>query len=266
MSCFELLKKAPLMGAFFVSVVWGIPAQAFCPTPGKLSTARVEQVVDGDTLRLAGGRRVRLIGLNAPEREHRGRPAEPFAEAARERLRQLVAANDGRVGLQLGRQARDRYGRTLAHAYDGRGRNWEAQLLAEGLGYQVAVAPNGALVGCLHQAERRARAAGKGLWRHPAWRTPEQLQRGGFALIRARVSGIERNRGGLWIALDGPLVLRIEPELLGLFDLPALQRLPGRRIETRGWVIDRSRHARMDKGQARWVLPLTHPVMLEVQP
>lgn len=266
MDCFELLRKAPLVGAFLVSVVWGIPAQAFCPVPGELSTARVEQVLDGDTLRLADGRRVRLIGLNAPERESRGRPAEPFAEAARERLRQLVAANDGRVGLRLGAEAWDRYGRTLAHAYDRRGRNWEAQLLAEGLGYQVAMAPNVSLAGCLQEAERRARAAGEGLWRRPAWKTPEQLQRGGFALIHARVSGVERNRGGLWIELDGPLVLRIEPERLGLFDLPALQRLPGRRIEARGWVVDRSRRERMDRELARWMLPLTHPLMLEVLP
>lgn len=158
MDCFELLKKAPLAGAFFVSVVWGFPAQAFCPAPGKLPSARVEQVLDGDTLRLADGRRVRLIGLNTPERERRGRPAEPFAEAARERLRQLVAANDGWVGLQPGAQARDRYGRTLAHAYDGRGRNWEAQLLAEGLGYQVAMAPNVALAVCRRPSATRGRS------------------------------------------------------------------------------------------------------------
>lgn len=266
MSCLDLLKKAPQVGAFFVSIIWGVPAHAFCPVPGGLSTARVEQVLDGDTLRLADGSSVRLIGLNAPEREHRGRPAEPFAEAARERLWQLVAASDGWVGLQPGQQARDRYGRILAHAYDRHGQNLEARLLAEGLSYQVAMAPNVALAGCLQQAERWARAAGEGLWRRPAWKAPEQLQHGGFTLIRARVSRVERNRGGLWIELDGPLVLRIEPDLLGLFDLPALQRLPGRHIETRGWVIDRSRHARMDKRQARWMLPLSHPVMLEVQP
>lgn len=80
------------------------------------------------------------------------------------------------------------------------------------------------------------------------------------------MSGVKRNRGGLWIELDGPLVLRIEPERLGLFDLPALQRLPGRHIEARGWVVDHSRRERMDRGQMRWMLPLTHPLMLEVPP
>ncbi|WP_349616390.1 thermonuclease family protein [Azotobacter salinestris] len=266
MRCFALLKKAPLAGAFFVSVVWGLPAQALCPAPGKLSTARVERVIDGDTLHLADGRSVRLIGLNTPERARRGQPAEPFAEAARERLRQLVAANGGWVGLLSGRQARDRHGRLLAHAYDAHGHSWEMQLLAEGLGYQVVVAPNVALAECLRQAERRARAASKGLWRQPAWQRPEQLQRGGFALVHARVSGVARNDRGLWIELDGPLVLRIEPRLLRLFDLAALQHLPGRRVETRGWVVDRARQEGVDKGQARWMLPLTHPFMLGVLP
>ncbi|GAB3472094.1 thermonuclease family protein [Azotobacter salinestris] len=266
MRCFALLKKAPLAGAFFVSVAWGLPAQALCPAPDKLSTARVERVIDGDTLHLADGRRVRLIGVNTPERARREQPAEPFAEAARERLRQLVTANGGRVDLLPGRQARDRHGRLLAHAYDAHGRSWEAQLLAEGLGYQVAVAPNAALADCLRQAERRARAAGAGLWRQPAWQRPEQLRRGGFALIRARVGGVERNGGGLWIELEGGLVLRVEPKLLRLFDLAALQRLPGRRVETRGWVVDRARQGQVDKEQARWMLPLTHPFMLDVLP
>jgi len=261
-NCFELLKKAPLVGAFFVLGAWAVPAQAFCPAPGELPSVPVARVLDGDTLRLADGRSVRLIGLNAPELGRRGRAAEPLAEAARERLRQLVAANAGRVALRPGREARDRYGRTLAHAYDDQGHSWAARLLAEGLAYLVAVAPNGELADCLRQAEHRARMAGRGLWRQQPWQAPAQLRRSGFALIRARVTGVERNRGGLWIELDGPLVLRIEPELLDLFDLAALRHLPGRHVEARGWVVGRGRHG----ARVRWVLPLTHPAMLEVPP
>lgn len=266
MGCTALLKKASLVGAFFVFGGWVFPALALCPPPDGASSALVQQVIDGDTLRLADGRRVRLIGINAPELGHRGRPAEPLAEAARERLQQLVKGNADRVTLLPGSQVRDRYGRTLAHAYDARGRNWEAQLLAEGLGYLVAVAPNVSLVDCQLQAEHEARSDGRGLWRRPAWKSPEQLRGGGFALVRAAVRRVERNRGGLWIELDGPLVLHVEPRLLGQFDLAALQRLPGRRIEARGWVVDRARRGGTASGRVRWMLPLTHPVMLEVLP
>ncbi len=179
-----LLKKASLVGAFFVSVFLVSPLWAFCPAPGKLPQVRVERVVDGDTLRLADGRSVRLIGLNAPERARDGRPAQAFAEAARKRLQALVATNDGRVGLRQGEPARDHYGRTLAHAYDAAGRNLEAQLLAEGLAYLVAFAPDGGLVGCQQVAERQARSNRLGLWRQDQLVSPQAIKGGGFALVR----------------------------------------------------------------------------------
>ncbi|MDG9926673.1 MULTISPECIES: thermonuclease family protein [unclassified Pseudomonas] len=261
-----LLRKASLVGAFFVSVFLVSPVRAACPLVEGLAPLRVAKVVDGDTLRLADGRSVRLIGVNAPERARDGRPAEPFAEAARKRLQTLVAANDGRVGLRVGSRARDQYGRTLAHAYDGAGRNLEAQLLAEGLGYRVAFQPATGLEDCHRGAEDEARRQRLGLWQQATVVTPFDLRSGGFALVRGKVERVQRNRGGLWIEMDGPLVLRVEPKLLRHFDVAALQRLTGREVEVRGWVIDRSRRGGVQPDQARWMLPLTHAAMLEVLP
>ncbi|MEO4047128.1 thermonuclease family protein [Pseudomonas sp. CAU 1711] len=261
-----LLKKASLVGAFFVSVGLVLPAWAFCPRVEGLQPLPVAKVVDGDTLRLADGRSVRLIGINAPERARDGRPAEPFAEAATRRLQALVAAGDGRVGLRLGAKPRDHYGRTLAHAYDRAGHNLEAQLLAEGLGYRVAFEPASGLEVCQREAEAAARERRLGLWQQQKVLSPSALRGGGFALVRGRVAAVQRNRGGLWLELDGPLVLRVEPRLLRHFDVTALQRLAGREVEARGWVIDRARRGGVQPGQARWMLPLTHAAMLEVLP
>lgn len=266
MGYLALLKKASLVGAFFVFGVHAGAALAFCPPPGTLPSAKVQRVVDGDTLRLVDGRNVRLIGLNTPELGRQGRSAEPFANAARKRLQALVAASDGRVGLQFGRQAKDHYGRTLAHAYDSRGRNLEAQLLAEGLGYLVAVAPNLALVQCQQAAERSARQARAGLWRRSPVQTAEQLNSGGFALVQGQVERVERNGGGLWLEMGDALVLHIAPRALGHFDLRAVQGLEGRKVEARGWVIDRAKRGGLRAGQARWMLPLTDKAMLEVLP
>lgn len=266
MGCIALLKKASLVGAFFVFGVYSGAALAFCPAPGKLPSAKVQRVVDGDTLRLVDGRTVRLIGLNTPEMGRQGRSAEPFAEAARKRLQALIAASDGRVSLQYGKQAKDHYGRTLAHAYDSRGRNLEAQLLAEGLGYLVAVAPNLALVQCQQAAERSARQARAGLWQRSPVQAPKRLKSGGFALIQGQVQLIERNGGGLWLEMDDSLVLHIAPRALGNFDLRAVQGLAGRQVEARGWVIDRAKRGGLRAGQARWMLPLTDKAMLEVLP
>lgn len=261
-----LLKKASLVGAFFVCGVYLNTAQAFCPAPGKLPSVKVQRVVDGDTLRLVDGRNVRLIGLNSPEMGRQGGSPEPFAEAARQRLQALVAANGERVSLQTGKQAKDHYGRTLAHAYDSRGRNLEAQLLAEGLGYQVAVAPNLALVACQQAAERSARQARSGLWQRSPVKAPQQLRSGGFALIQGRVAQVERNRGGIWLEMDGGLVLQVATRALAGFDQRQLQGLAGRTVEVRGWVIDRAQRGNVQSGQARWMLPLTDKAMLEVLP
>ena len=266
MVCTSLLKKASLVGAFFVFGVYAGGALAFCPAPGNLPSAKVQRVVDGDTLRLVDGRNVRLIGLNSPEMGRQGRSSEPFAEAARKRLQALIAASAGRVSLQYGQQAKDHYGRTLAHAYDSGGRNLEAQLLAEGLGYQVAVAPNLALVQCQQAAERSARQARAGLWQRSPVQASAQLKSGGFALLQGRVERVERNGGGLWLEMGDSLVLHIAPKALGNFDLRAVESLEGRQVEARGWVIDRSRRGGLRAGQARWMLPLTDKAMLEVLP
>ena len=259
----RLMKKASLAGAFFVSAIWLSGAQAFCPTPAGLTSVAVRRVVDGDTLRLSDGRSVRMIGLSTPELGKQGRSDEPFALSARKRLQALVDASGGRVGLLPGKQAKDHYGRTLAHIYSASGANLEAQMLADGLGFQVAVAPNVDLVACQQAAERSARKAGLGLWRQSPVLKAEQIQRSGFAVISGRVSKVQRNRGGIWIELQDALVLRVAPNLVGQFDNVRLQALKGKQIEARGWIVDRSRRGGLQSGQSRWLLPLTDPSMLQ---
>ena len=263
MAIFALLKKASLVGAFFVSMVC-LPAQAFCPSPGKLPQIKVQRVVDGDTVRLVDGRSVRLIGIDTPELARQGRAAEPFAEAARKRLLQLVNANGGGVGVKQGAQRWDRYGRTLAHLYDATGNNLEAQMLAEGLGRMVAVAPNSALVGCHREAESAARAKRVGLWAQERPLSAKAVRSGGFVLLQDRVQRVEHNRGGVWIEMGSSVVLRIAPQVLDTFEPSLLRDLQGKRIEARGWMTDRSRQGKLKAGQARWMLPLTHGAMLEV--
>jgi len=260
----QSMKKASLMGAFFIGLLVCAQAEAACPLAENQPIYGVERVVDGDTLRLSNGRSVRLVGLNTPELSHQGRPVEPFAVQAKRRLEALVKANDEKVALQVGVPAKDHYGRMLAHAYDRYGRNLEEQLLVEGLGYQVAFAPVTRLAACQQAAERLARQSERGLWRKPAWRKPEQVASGGFALIRGKVLRVERNRGGIWLEMGNSLVLQVKPKLFSQFNIESLQELAGRNIEARGWVVDRSRRGQIKSGQARWLLPITAEVMLEV--
>jgi endonuclease YncB( thermonuclease family) len=254
------------VGAFFVSAICLNSATAACLTPSAGQEVRVERVVDGDTLKLADGRSVRLIGVNAPELAHHGRPAEPLAQQAQQRLTELLGHSGQRVRLVNGLQARDHYGRVLAHAFDARGRNLEEQLLAEGLGFMVALAPNVALADCQAQAEQQARAARLGVWRRSPQRQASQLAQGGFALLQGKVERVERNRGGVWLEMVGPLVIQVPGKHVKNFSVDELDALAGRELEVRGWVIDRARRGGLKPGQARWLLQISHPRMLEVQP
>ncbi|KRW74254.1 nuclease [Pseudomonas sp. TTU2014-096BSC] len=257
----EQLRKASLVGAFFVSAFFAAAASAACSPPGPLQVQKVAQVIDGDTLRLVDGRSVRLIGLNTPELGSKGRRAEPFAERARRRLQALVEASGGQVGLHSGEQARDNYGRWLAHAFDSAGNNLEASLLAEGLGYFVVVRPNAALAACHLLAERSAREARLGLWRQSPVQSARNIRQGGFALLEGRVLRVERNRGGIWLELEGGLVVQVPVAALNAFGRGHLEELRGRSVEVRGWVIDRARR-QGPTPRSRWLVQVSHPAML----
>ncbi|WP_449430736.1 thermonuclease family protein [Pseudomonas putida] len=266
-SGFALLqKKAPLVGVFFMGVIWHFPALGFCPPPANPQVVAVRQVIDGDTLRLTDGRSVRMIGINAPEIGRKGRSSEPYAETAKRRLQALVKASDGRVGLVPGVEAKDKYGRTLAHIYGRNGDNLEAQLLGEGLGYRVAVAPNVRLAGCQQAAERSARKVAAGVWRVSPVLRADEVKRSGFAVIGGKIQKIEHNRAGIWLELDSAMVLQVPARLRRNFTAGFFDNLKGRQVEVRGWVLDRSRKGRSKPGQRRWVLPLSDPSMLERVP
>jgi len=256
------VKKASLWGAFFVCGLVSTPAAlaADCPLlPGGQEVV-VRQVVDGDTLRLVDGRSVRLIGVNAPELGKSGGTAQPYAEAARRRLQELVAASDERLRLVPGSEATDHYGRTLAHLYDRQGGNLEARLIAEGLGYAVAIAPNTRLVACQAAAESQARKARLGVWKRDPTIAATDIQEGGFAVVQGRLQRIERNRGGLWLQFEGELVVNVPSRFAEAFDGLPLQQWLGRDLEARGWISDRSR--RQEAGRARWQMTLSDPHML----
>lgn len=79
--------------------------------------AVVERVIDGDTVVLEDGTRVRLIGINAPEIENRdyGHRGEPYGQEAKQVLKQMVEGKA--VDLQDGPEKKDRYDRRLAYLY-----------------------------------------------------------------------------------------------------------------------------------------------------
>ena len=79
--------------------------------------AYVERVIDGDTVVLQDGTRVRLIGIDAPEIENRdyGHRGDPYGEEAKQVLKHMVEGKT--VDLQDGPEKNDKYNRRLAYIY-----------------------------------------------------------------------------------------------------------------------------------------------------
>ncbi len=86
-------------------------------------------VYDGDTIRL-GDERIRIVGLDTPERGHRAQCNEEALAAERAREALIGEIESGHVALH--RQGTDRYGRTLARVTVD-GRDVAATLIAQGL-------------------------------------------------------------------------------------------------------------------------------------
>jgi micrococcal nuclease len=127
-------------------------------------TARVERVVDGDTVHLTGLGSVRLIGVDTPEVyggtvECFGSEASAFAKSV---LRRGVD-----VRYRVGTEAHDRYGRLLAYVWLGDGRLFNRMLVERGYATTLTIAPNDQLAPRFAAAERRARHARVGMWRRP---------------------------------------------------------------------------------------------------
>lgn len=128
--------------------------------PGFRAVARV---VDGDTLLLDGGERVRLIGVNCPEI---GREYVDTAGAGYRATMFVfeLLEPDAQVRLEHDAERLDRYQRTLAYVYLPDGRMLNELLLESGWADIMRIAPNTRHARRFAEIRNEAREAGRGMW------------------------------------------------------------------------------------------------------
>lgn len=136
------------------------------------STALVDvRVVDGDSLYDGNHGPIRIVGIDAPERNQTCRDARnrewACGTAAAARLSELVA----RGNVTCAPQGRDRYGRTLAVCAAGDVADLGRVLVREG--YAVSYTFDTRVYAA---EEDEARAAGRGLWQG-AFERPQDFRR-----------------------------------------------------------------------------------------
>jgi micrococcal nuclease len=139
---------------------WGHAAQV--QGEGPVQEAVVAHVVDGDTVVLHNGQKVRLLGIDAPEMEREGQPADFLAHKAKRFLAELVEGK--RVRLEYDKLRYDRYGRTLAYLFLLDGTNLSREMVRQGLAHVYTVPPNMRFREELLGAQREAISAHRGIW------------------------------------------------------------------------------------------------------
>lgn len=118
-------------------------------------TVTVVRVVDGDTIDIAGGFRLRYIGMDSPE------VGQPYYAEATEANRKMVQGRT--VRLESDVSDKDRYGRLLRYVYvDGDFVNLE--LVRMGWAVAKSYPPDTKYHQLFEGAERDAKLAHRGQW------------------------------------------------------------------------------------------------------
>jgi len=139
------------------------------------SNVYVKRVVDGDTLILATGERVRLIGIDTPEMHessklHRDskktnqdvKTIIKLGTLAYEFTKNLVEGK--RVNLEFDVDKQDQYHRLLAYVYLKDGTFVNAEIVKQGYASVMTIPPNVKYADYFLKLSQEAREAKRGLW------------------------------------------------------------------------------------------------------
>ena len=123
--------------------------------PASSGGVLVSRVIDGDTIELDDGSRIRYIGVDTPER------GEKFYQEATDLNRQLVEGE--RVHLLRDTTNQDQFGGLLRYVLAG-DILVNAELVREGLAEAKAYPPDDKFAGCFDALMQEAKDEKRGLW------------------------------------------------------------------------------------------------------
>lgn len=141
-----------VLGALLISV--------WVHSPGQVETATVESVIDGDTVVLESGDRVRLLGIDTPEK------GQYYFREATEKLEELVRGR--KVRLEKEDEDRDKYDRLLRYIHLDTASGdilVNLELVRLGLAKTYMLEEGDKYREGLLEAEREAREDGLGIWK-----------------------------------------------------------------------------------------------------
>lgn len=237
-------------------------------TPGEIG--KVTEIVDGDTLFLDSGLKVRLSATQAPKLPlgRKGFKAWPLGGAAKKALIDLTYGKT--VRLYYGGQERDRYDRALAQVFlwdgDEPGLWIQEEMVRLGMARAYTWPDTWQDSKRLYAAERKARKNNRGIWRDDfyAIRSPEPNSLAqdvdSFQIVEGIITGTARVRDKIFLNFGADyktdFTVCIERTNLGRFEKQGIDplELEGAKVRVRGWI-------ELENGPAIW---LDHPERLEI--
>jgi micrococcal nuclease len=151
----------------------------------------VARVVDGDTVDLKNGKKVRYIGIDTPEvRKRIGGEwqymPEPYAVEAKKFNDEMIRGKN--VRLEFDAEKEDKYGRWLAYVYSG-DKMVNAELLRRGYASLLTIPPNVKHIDLLVKAQKEAQENRRGIWKDYKVIAPEEAEEsiGKFLSVRGTV-------------------------------------------------------------------------------
>jgi len=142
-----------------------IPTKLIASQSGELAT--VQRVVDGDTIELSDGRKVRYIGINTPELASSIKSVQCFANEAKEINKKLVEGKT--IAMKKDISETDKYKRLLRYVWIPSASSGQVifvneYLVREGYAHQATYPPDVTHAELFKKAAEEARLENKGLW------------------------------------------------------------------------------------------------------
>ncbi|MEX0804134.1 MAG: thermonuclease family protein [Candidatus Binatia bacterium] len=167
--------RAHRLAWVFLSSIVALFGLAFFNEPGPALTDGnfriVQRVIDGDTVMMQNGERIRLIGVDTPETKHPRKPVERYGKEASAFTKAMVEGKRVRLEYDQANAARNHKDstpqrRTLAYVFLENGMLLNAEIIRQGYGFAYTQAPFGRMEE-FRRLERQARNKRKGLWAEP---------------------------------------------------------------------------------------------------
>jgi len=124
-------------------------------SPSLVSAERVTRVIDGDTVLLEDGQKVRYAGINAPEQ------GDPGYQESMHANNLLVGGKE--VRLEFGRRRTEKHERLIAYVYAGR-TLVQAELVKQGWAFVTRAQSLLRYREVLQKYQEEAKAGGRGIW------------------------------------------------------------------------------------------------------